>query len=122
MKEEDVHLNMLSILRKTFPKYPIGYSDHTDGIFVPMMAAAMGAAVIEKHVTLDRQTPIEHFKKGLEYMGTDHVLSIEPEKLQEMVSQIRRVETIQGNEIWDRSEGEKLLMEFLRQRYREENG
>ncbi len=122
MKEEDVHLNMLSILRKTFPKYPIGYSDHTDGIFVPMMAAAMGAAVIEKHVTLDRQTPIEHFKKGLEYMGTDHVLSIEPEKLQEMVSQIRRVETIQGNEIWDRSEGEKILMEFLRQRYREENG
>ena len=122
MKEEDVHLNMLSILRKTFPKYPIGYSDHTDGIFVPMMASAMGAAVIEKHVTLDRQTPIEHFKKGLEYMGTDHVLSIEPEKLQEMVSQIRRVETIQGNEIWDRSEGEKLLMEFLRQRYREENG
>ena len=122
MKEEDVHLNMLSILRKTFPKYPIVYSDHTDGIFVPMMAAAMGAAVIEKHVTLDRQTPIEHFKKGLEYMGTDHVLSIEPEKLQEMVSQIRRVETIQGNEIWDRSEGEKILMEFLRQRYREENG
>lgn len=122
MKEEDVHLNMLSILRKTFPKYPIGYSDHTDGIFVPMMAAAMGAAVIEKHVTLDRQTPIEHFKKGLEYMGTDHVLSIEPEKLQQMVSQIRRVETIQGNEIWDRSEGEKILMEFLRQRYREENG
>lgn len=122
MKEEDVHLNMLSILRKTFPKYPIGYSDHTDGIFVPMMAAAMGAAVIEKHVTLDRQTPIEHFKKGLEYMGTDHVLSIEPEKLQEMVSQIRRAETIQGNEIWDRSEGEKILMEFLRQRYREENG
>ena len=55
-------------------------------------------------------------------MGTDHVLSIEPEKLQEMVSQIRRVETIQGNEIWDRSEGEKILMEFLRQRYREENG
>lgn len=122
MKEEDVHLNMLSILRKTFPKYPIGYSDHTDGIFVPVMAATMGAAVIEKHVTLDRQTPIEHFKKGLEYMGTDHVLSIEPEKLQEMVSQIRRVETIQGNEIWDRSEGEKILMEFLRQRYREENG
>lgn len=121
MKEEDAHLNMLSILRKTFPKYPIGYSDHTDGIFVPVMAAAMGAAVIEKHVTLDRQTPIEHFKKGLEYMGTDHVLSIEPEKLQEMVSQIRRVETIQGNEIWDRSEGEKILLEFLQHRYRKDN-
>lgn len=121
MKEEDAHLNMLSILKQKFPKYQIGYSDHTDGIFVPVMAAAMGAAVIEKHVTSDRKTPIEHYKKRLEYMGTDHVLSVEPEELSEMVAQIRRAEAIKGNEIWERSAGEKILLEFLRQRYKKEN-
>ena len=121
MKEEDAHLNMLSILMEKFSGYNIGYSDHTDGIFVPVIAAAMGASVIEKHVTLDRKTPIEQYEKGFEYMGTDHVLSIEPGKLEEMVSQIRRIEAVKGNDVWERSAGEKILLEFLRQRYRKEN-
>lgn len=121
MKEEDAHLNMLSILMERFAGHRIGYSDHTDGIFVPVIAAAMGADVIEKHVTLDRKTPVERYKKGFDYMGTDHVLSIEPEKLKEMVSQIRRIEAVKGNNVWERSAGEKILLEFLRQRYRKEN-
>lgn len=121
LQEEDAHLNMISILKEEFPGYEIGYSDHTSGIFVPVMAAAMGASVIEKHITLDRRTPIEHFEKGLTYMGTDHVLSVEIKELRDMVSQIRRVETVKGSSVWERSEGEKILLEFLRGRYKEEN-
>lgn len=117
LDEQDAHLNMISILKREFPEFRIGYSDHTDGIFVPVIAVAMGAEVIEKHFTLDRQTPIEHFMQGKEYMGTDHVLSVEPEKLREMVRQIRRVEACQGNMEWKRSEGEQILYDFLRGRY-----
>ena len=40
----------------------------------PVAAAAMGAQVIERHITLDRTTPVENFKQGKEYLGTDHVL------------------------------------------------
>ncbi len=121
LKEEDAHLNMMLMLKQEFPEYEVGYSDHTDGIFVPVTAVAMGAAIIEKHVTLDRETPIKHFMNGLEYMGTDHVLSIEPDLLRKMVSDIRRVEAVKGNYVWERSAGEKILMEFLRKRYMEEN-
>ena len=117
MNEQDAHLNMISILKREFPEYRIGYSDHTDGIFVPMIAAAMGAEVIEKHFTLDKQTPIEHYMQGREYMGTDHVLSVEPEELRKMVRQIRRVEACQGDMNWSRSKGETILCDFLRGRY-----
>lgn len=121
LEEKDAHLNMMSILKQEFPGYEVGYSDHTDGIFVPVMAAAMGASVIEKHVTLDRETPIRHFAEGLDYMGTDHVLSIEPDLLKQMVSYIRRIEAVKGSFVWERSAGEKILLEFLRGRYKEEN-
>lgn len=117
LDEKDAHLNMMRILKNEFPGYKIGYSDHTDGIFVPVTAASMGAEVIEKHFTLDRQTPIDHYMQGKEYMGTDHVLSVEPKELQEMVRQIRRVERCQGDMNWNRSTGEKILLDFLRGRY-----
>lgn len=119
LSESDVHLEMMDILKDIYKDCPVGYSDHTDGIFVPVIAAAMGAEIIEKHFTLDRKMPIEHFQKGLEYMGTDHVLSIEPEQMKKMVEDIRRVERIQGNRRWGRSEGEKILMEFLHGRYQQ---
>ena len=79
--------DMIELLKKEFPEHRIGYSDHTDGIFVPIIAAAMGAKVIEKHFTLDRKTPIENYMYGGEYLGTDHVLSVEPETLKKMVSE-----------------------------------
>lgn len=119
MKEEDAHLNMMNILKEKYPNYKIGYSDHSDGIFTSIVATAMGAQIIEKHITLDRKTPIEHFNNKLEYMGTDHVVSIEPDKLKEMVNMIRRVEKIKGNMCWERSEGERVLMKFLQSRYKE---
>lgn len=119
LDEIDAHLNMIHILREEFPKYKIGYSDHTDGIFVPVVAAAMGAEIIEKHFTLDRRTPINNFMQKGEYLGTDHVLSVEPEELERMVHLIRRVELCKGNMKWERSKGEQILLDFLRDRYRE---
>ena len=119
LDEEDVHLQMMSILKQLFPAYCIGYSDHTDGILAPVTAVAMGAEIIEKHITLDRKTPIEHFNTGMEYMGTDHVLSIEIDDLEKMVNQIRRVEKIKGDWHWERSKGEQILIEFLTNRYKE---
>ncbi len=119
LDEKDAHLNMINILKREFPEFKIGYSDHTDGIFVPVIAAAMGAKVIEKHFTLDRQTPIEHFMQGKEYLGTDHVLSVESDELKRMVELTRRVEACQGDMEWNRSEGEIILRDFLRGRYTE---
>ena len=110
---------MISILKEEFPNMTIGYSDHTDDIFVPILAAAMGAEIIEKHITMDREEPIKHFHDGDGYMGTDHVLSIEPDKLCEMVRQIRRMEEIRGEKEWKRTEGEMVLRDFLRGRYQE---
>ncbi len=117
LDEQDAHLNMINILKREFPKYKVGYSDHTDGFFVPVIAAAMGAEVIEKHFTLDRQTPIRNYEQKKEYMGTDHVLSVEPDDLRKMVELIRRMENCQGNMEWGRSRGEIILREFLRGRY-----
>ncbi len=119
MDEQDAHLNMMKILQERYPNLMVGYSDHTDDIFIPLVAVAMGAKIIEKHITLDRKTPIEHFCNHLEYMGTDHVVSIEPYKLETMVKQIRRIEKVKGDMVWERSEGEKILMRFLKSRYEE---
>lgn len=119
LSEQDAHLNMIHILKREFPVHRIGYSDHTDGIFVPVIAAAMGAKVIEKHFTLDRRTPIHNYMEKKEYMGTDHVLSVEPEDLGKMVELIHRVEACQGDMEWYRSEGEIILRDFLRGRYTE---
>jgi N-acetylneuraminate synthase len=64
---------------------PVGYSDHTEGITVPIAAAARGAVVIEKHFTLDRNLP-----------GPDHKASLEPAELKQMVAAIRVVEQALG--------------------------
>jgi len=66
----------------------VGYSDHTPGIEIPIAAVAMGATVIEKHFTLDRNLP-----------GPDHQASLEPGELKEMVRAIRNVEVALGDGI-----------------------
>lgn len=119
LDEKDVHLNMMTILKNRYPELKIGYSDHTDDIWAPIIAAAMGADIIEKHFTMDRKTPIDHYNNGYSYMGTDHVLSIEPSELMCMVKGIKRVELIKGENKWERSDGEKILKDFLRGRYTE---
>jgi N-acetylneuraminate synthase len=82
----DVHLRAMDTMRAVFG-LAVGYSDHTEGITVPIAAAARGAVVVEKHFTLDRNLS-----------GPDHQASLEPGELKEMVASIRKVETALGTE------------------------
>ena len=77
---EDVNLKAMQTIQSELG-IKIGYSDHTLGIEVPIAAVALGAVVIEKHFTLDRNMP-----------GPDHRASLEPEELKQMVTAIRNVE------------------------------
>ena len=80
-----------------------GYSDHTQGIEVPVAAVALGAAVIEKHFTLDRNME-----------GPDHKASLEPDELKAMVSAIRNIEQALGTGHKQISESERKNMEIAR--------
>ena len=77
---KDVNLKAMLSIKEKF-QTPIGYSDHTLGIEVPVAAVALGAKIIEKHFTLDKTLP-----------GPDHVASLEPNELKEMVLAIRNIE------------------------------
>lgn len=83
---EDVNLKAMDALRKEFG-IEVGYSDHTKGIEVPIAAVALGASVIEKHFTLDRNME-----------GPDHKASLEPDELKAMVSAIRNIEKAVGGD------------------------
>jgi N,N'-diacetyllegionaminate synthase len=85
---EDVNLRAMLTIRSTFPGVQVGYSDHTLGIEVPIAAVAMGATVIEKHFTLDRNME-----------GPDHKASLEPDELKAMVKAIRNIEKALGSGI-----------------------
>jgi len=77
------NINLLSIqfLKENYPQYTIGYSDHSIGILMPAVAVGMGAEIIEKHITLDRNMK-----------GTDHRGSLEPEGIWRMMRDIRNTE------------------------------
>jgi N,N'-diacetyllegionaminate synthase len=83
----DVNLTAMNTIKQAF-KVPVGYSDHTLGIEIPIAAVALGATVIEKHFTLD---------KNME--GPDHKASLEPDELKAMVTAIRNIEQAMGNGI-----------------------
>lgn len=85
--KDEINLCAMQTMREYF-ELKVGYSDHTQGIEIPVAAVAMGACVIEKHFTLDRNME-----------GPDHKASIEPRELKQMVSQIRNVEVAMGNGI-----------------------
>jgi N-acetylneuraminate synthase len=80
----EVNLLAMDTLADAFG-LPVGYSDHTEGILVPVAAVARGATVIEKHFTLDRAMP-----------GPDHRASLEPGELRQMLAQIRALEQVLG--------------------------
>jgi len=80
-----VNLRAMKTLQCVF-SVPVGYSDHTEGITIPIAAVALGASVIEKHFTLDRTLP-----------GPDHLASLEPSDFSKMVSSIRNLEIAFGN-------------------------
>jgi N-acetylneuraminate synthase len=81
----DVNLAAMATMRSAF-QLPVGYSDHTDGIEISVAAVAMGATIIEKHLTLDRRAE-----------GPDHAASLEPGDFKRMVSAIRNIEGAIGD-------------------------
>ncbi|MEC7729349.1 MAG: N-acetylneuraminate synthase [Pseudomonadota bacterium] len=105
----EVNLKAMETLAGAFG-LPVGYSDHTEGTVVPVAAAARGAVVIEKHFTLSRNLP-----------GPDHLASLEPEELAEMVRQVRAVELALGDGVkrpqpteWDTRQAARQQVVFLR--------
>lgn len=82
---KDVNLSAMLTIKNEF-NIPVGYSDHTRGIEIPIAAVAMGAEIIEKHFTLDRNME-----------GPDHKASLEPDELKAMISAIRNVEAAMGD-------------------------
>ena len=82
---ESVNLAAMDTIRQAF-QVPVGYSDHTSGITVPIAAVARGAKVIEKHFTIDKTLP-----------GPDHSFALNPDELQAMVRGIREAEAAIGS-------------------------
>lgn len=91
---EEVNLHAMVSLKHAFG-VEVGYSDHTPGIEIPIAAVALGATVIEKHFTLDRNLP-----------GPDHKASLEPDELKAMVQAIRNIERALGDGIKRPSQSE----------------
>lgn len=81
----DVNLRAMVTMQNEFG-CPVGYSDHTDDIYVAVGAVALGATVIEKHITQSRALP-----------GPDHAASLEPERFAQMIAQIRSIEQALGD-------------------------
>ncbi len=84
---KNLNLNTITYLKKHYPQYRIGLSDHTIGISAPVAAIAMGASIIEKHITIDRRMK-----------GTDQAGSLGPDGVNRMIRDIRITEMAMGVE------------------------
>ena len=108
---KDVNLKAMVSIKEKFD-VEVGYSDHTLGIEVPIAAVAMGAVIIEKHFTLDRTLP-----------GPDHIASLEPAELKQMVVAIRNIElAISGSGEKEPSESEVKNIAIARKSIHVNNG
>ena len=83
---EEVNLNMIHTLNKLFPDHVVGYSGHESGLQITLAAVAMGAKIIERHITLDRTM-----------WGSDQAASVEPHGLKNLLRDIRIIETAMGD-------------------------
>ena len=99
---EDVNLRAMLTLKKQFGM-PIGYSDHTNGIEIPIAAVAMGATIVEKHFTLDKNMT-----------GPDHKASLEPFELKSMIECIRNIEKALGTDEKKVADSEKENIGIMR--------
>lgn len=90
---EYINLNTIPYLKEEYSKHTIGYSDHSIGIFIPVAAVAMGAEIIEKHITIDRSMK-----------GTDQKGSLGPDGVSRMVRDIRLLDIAKGEKIMFASE------------------
>lgn len=99
---EDVNLRAMITIREAF-QVPVGYSDHTLGITVPIIAVTLGASVIEKHFTPDRKL-----------VGPDHSFALEPDELKKMVEAIRNTEKAMGSPIKKHTKAEEEMYKLGR--------
>ena len=100
--DDEMNLQVITMLAREFG-VPSGLSDHSTGIVASVAAVALGATVIEKHFTLDR-----------DLNGPDHAASIEPDELAQMIRNIRRVETMMGDGVKRQTPSELANMNGIR--------
>jgi sialic acid synthase SpsE len=105
-KDEEANLRAILTLQNEF-KLPVGYSDHTVGIDACLTAFILGAEVIEKHFTFDKNCP----------EGTDHIISMTDVELKELVTKINKIELLLGDGVKEPSKGEAEIIEFVRNRF-----
>lgn len=99
---EDVNLSAMRTIEEAF-EVNVGYSDHTLGIEMPIAAVSLGASIIEKHFTLDRNMK-----------GPDHKASVEPNELEAMVKAIRNIERALGNGVKKPTKSEEKIKKIVR--------
>ncbi len=104
-ESENLNLRMINTLQKWFPSVPIGYSGHEKGVATSVMAAVLGAVLVERHVTLDRSM-----------YGSDQSASLELSGLQRMVRDIRTWESSRGNGVKTINENEESNWNKLRRK------
>ena len=102
-KLEELNLNVIKTLREKFPEISIGYSGHGTGITEPVIAAVIGACVVEKHITLDRAM-----------FGSDQAASLEPAGVYRMVRDIRNLQIVLGDGKKQVYDSERPILEKLR--------
>lgn len=101
--DTDVNLNNLTTLMSSYPNYPIGFSDHTIGIEIPLASVALGACLIEKHFTLDK-----------EMEGWDHKVSATKDELRGIVNGAKRINDALGSFRISATESDEKKAEFRR--------
>ncbi len=101
-KYEDANLRAINTLKSEF-NLPVGFSDHTIGITIPIVAVALGACILEKHFTLNKN-----------YKGPDHKISLDPEEFRNMIGSIRIVEKALGNGVKVPTNEEEEMKKIVR--------
>ena len=103
---DDANANLVKMqkIQAFFPEIPVGYSDHTIGIDIPIASVAMGALSVEKHFTIDKKLP----------NSPDHKLSVDTNELKKMVNIIRKVEKSKGIFVDGYYPSEKKAFEYAR--------
>ena len=101
--DTDVNLNNLTTLMNTYPDYPVGFSDHTIGIEIPLASVALGASLIEKHFTLDKKME-----------GWDHKVSATKDEMAGIVNGARRINDALGSFRISAPESDEKKAEFRR--------
>lgn len=101
--DDELNLNYIKTLKKKYPKYIIGYSGHELGISASLIAAEIGAKVIERHITLDRAM-----------WGSDQAASIEFSGFRRLIRDLRKIDKWKGDGIKRITEAEKRVRDKLR--------